>query len=119
MQFRIHFRGERWVPSSRLTRALPGVPEGVEPLPPALGTRSVACGKGHGLVQEEKLRVTARRHHQTPQALELEEASDPTPAFELADDLAFLIVNRPAPVAHQRSTGGGAKNHAAGVHTVL
>jgi hypothetical protein len=110
MQFFIDFIRERSVlPSKRITGSNPSVFEGIEPLPSALGTGSVTCGKRHGFVQEEQFCVTARRHHGTSPALKFQETGNPTPARVLANDLALLIVHRPAPVAHERSASGREK----------
>ena len=91
----------------------------MEPLPPALGARPVPGGQRDGLIQEEQFRIPAWRHHGTFAALEVEKAGNPTPVLERTEDLALLIVQRSAPVAHQGPTGMGSNNHAPGVHTVL
>ena len=85
MQFRIDFgRTERL----RVVPALPGIPERIEPLPPALSTRSVPCRKRDGFVQEEKLCIAARCHNGAAPTLKFQKASYPTPAIELAHNLA-------------------------------
>jgi hypothetical protein len=119
MQFSIDLIRERRDPDTRISGANPSVFEGVEPLPATFSTGSVACGKRHGFVQEEQLCVMPRRHHGASPASNFQEASNPTPARVLADDFAFLIVERSAPVAHERSTGGRGKNCPAGLDTVL
>jgi hypothetical protein len=119
MQFSVDLIRERSDPSTGISVANPSVSEGVEPLPATFSTWSVACGKRHGLVQEEQLCVMPRRHHGASPASKFQEAGNPTPARVLANDLAFLIVQRPAPVAHERSTGRRGKNRPAGLDTIL
>jgi hypothetical protein len=100
MKFRIDFRRQQRASLIQLTRALPCIPECIEPFAPALRTRSVACGKRHGFVQEEKLGVTTGRHHAASPALEFQQARNPAVALELADDQALIIVESASPVAH-------------------
>jgi hypothetical protein len=75
-------------------------------------------GQRNGFVQKEQLSVTARRHHGTAPAFEFQEASDPTPTGILTNNLTILIVDRPAPVAHERSTGWRRKDISARAHTI-
>jgi hypothetical protein len=116
MQFCVDFIREK---RARSTPLYPGILEGVEPFAATFGTRSVTCGKRHGLIQEEELCVTARRHHRTSPVLKLQETSNPAPAGVLTDDFAIVIVNGAAPVSHERSTSNRSENGPAGVHTVL
>jgi hypothetical protein len=118
MQFPIDF-GREQRPAFRLARTIPGISEGVEPFPPALGTRPVSGGQRHRFVQKEQLGVTARRHHGTSPPLEFQQACDPLPTPELTDDQTFVIVQRPAPVAHQSSAGSRFDNRPARIDTVL
>ena len=85
------------------------------------GTRRTACARrpARRPHPEEQFGIPAWRHHGTFAALELEKAGNPTPALERTEDLALLIVQRSAPVAHQCPTGMGSNNRAPGVHTVL
>jgi hypothetical protein len=107
VEFPIHFIRERRLFSGRPFEAVPSRLEGVEPPSPAFRAGPVASGKRHGFVQEEQLRITARRHDGTAPAFEFQQAGDPTPAGILADDLAPVVVYGAAAVAHERSSGGG------------
>jgi hypothetical protein len=118
MQFRIDLRrtrGRLWV---LFVPAFPSVLKRYESFPPALCAWSVPGCKSDGFVEEKQLCITARGHYGALPASEFQTAGDPTPAFELAHDLAFLVV-QPAPIAHERSPGGRTKNSAVGVHPIL
>jgi len=119
MQFQIDFRREKGSSAIPLMRAHPNIPERIEPFPPALSARSVSGGKRHGFVQEEEFGVKARRHHGAPAPFEFQQARNPSPALELTDDYTLIIVQRPAPVAHQHSTGGRTDNRPTGIDAVL
>jgi hypothetical protein len=100
MQFRIHFIRRKDFRRVGHIGSPPRFVENVIPFPPTFSTRSVACGKRNGFIQEEQLGVTARRHHGTAPTSEFQETSDPTPTGILPDNLAILIVKRSAPIAH-------------------
>src|SRR4051812_2957870 len=61
----------------------------------------MAGGQPRRLVEEEKLRVAARRHHRPMPAPELRQADQPTLHPPGATDAALAIVED-APVAHHR-----------------
>src|SRR5579871_2933056 len=97
----------------------PGPFEGVEAFAAAFAAGSVTGGEGHGFVEKEQLGVTARRHHDAPAPLEFQNAADPLAALVRSDDLAMLIVDRAPTVAEERAAGGGAKEFAERIHTIL
>jgi hypothetical protein len=70
MQFSIDVIREKIGSSIGILRASPSFPESIEPLAATFGAWSVACGKRHGFIQEEQLRVAIRRHHSTPPTFE-------------------------------------------------
>src|SRR5687768_15806076 len=72
------------------------------------------------LIQEEQLRVAARRHHPPPAPLEAEHTGHPgaVAASEWPDDPTRLVVKATA-VAHQASPGGAGDDVSSRGHTVL
>ena len=55
-----------------------------------------------GFIQEEQLRVMARRHQVAPPALEFEQADNPTRALEVPPDVLLLVMQATA-ITSQRS----------------
>ncbi len=118
VQLRIDFRG----PDGSRIRAAPTGPSGAKrfvPVPPAFRARPVPRGQGHRLVQKEKLRVKARRHHIPAASFELQQAGNPAPAPECPDNLPPFVMKRAAAVTHQGSPRRRPDQRSEWVHAVL
>jgi hypothetical protein len=117
MQLQIHFVGIRR--TGLLIPASPRFPERVVPFPAALRTWPVPGGEGHGLIEEEKLGITVRRHDYPVTASEFQNARDPAPALVGADYFPAGVVQRAATVAHHRAASCGPNEVTAGIDAVL
>jgi hypothetical protein len=100
VQLRVDLRGPKKGAAVWVNGANPSGLESIEPFPSALGARSMARGKRNCFVQEEQLRVEARRHDRALSPLEVQKTGNPTVATESADDLALVIMQRAAAVSH-------------------
>jgi hypothetical protein len=79
------------------------MPESAEPLPAALGARSVSGGESDSFVEKKQFRVASFGHDNPVSSPELQNAGDPAPALETAHDFAFAVMQGAASVAHHRS----------------
>jgi hypothetical protein len=117
MQFQVHLVGKG--KSIHASCAPPCVLEGIEPFPPALGARPVACGKGNSFIEEEQLCIALLGHHGPVPAPEFQNARDPAPAFAAAYDFPVGIVQCAASIAHHRAPSVCPEQAAEGINAVL
>lgn len=118
MQRRVYFAREYNLPRSSIA-AHPGFPERIKTLPPAFRARTMAGRKCDSFIKKKQLRIAAGSHHGTAPSLELQEACDPAMADVLTHNFAPVVVQRSAPVAHERPPGRRTENHTKRIDTIL
>ena len=80
---------------------------------------AVPCRKGHGLVEEEELGISAGRHHLSVPVLVGERADDPGPVLPARRAEAAVGAVQDAAVAHEEPARGVGNDLTGGEDTVL